>query len=88
MRHIIAGLAVAIALSAAFALSASAQNTTRPYCIRDGAGGSGMWDCSYYSMQQCLASASGTGGSCWENPNYKGPKKKGAKAPRSLPGGY
>ena len=87
MRHILAGLAVAVALLAAHA--ASAQNTTRPYCIRDGHGGPGMWDCSYYSWQQCLASASGAGGTCWENPNYRGPKKKGATAPpRSQPRGY
>ena len=87
MRHILAGLAVAVALSAATIPSASAQNTTRPFCIRDGHGGSGMWDCSYYTWQQCQASASGAGGTCWENPNYKGPNSK----PKSKPpqrGGY
>jgi hypothetical protein len=87
MRHVLAGLAVAIALSAAYSPLANAQNTTRPYCIRDGSGGRGMWDCSYHTWQQCLASASGAGGTCWENPNYKGPKQKKAAPPR-MPGGY
>jgi hypothetical protein len=86
MRYILAGLAVAGVLLGAHA--AGAQNTTRPYCIRDGASGRGMWDCSYYSMQQCLASARGAGGSCWENPNYQGPKRKGAKQPPRAPAGY
>ncbi len=81
MRHIFAGLSVAIALSAA-ATQAVAETTPRPYCIRDGAGGRGMWDCSYHTWQQCLASASGAGGTCWENPKYKGPKKK-ANSPGS-----
>ena len=79
MRHVMAGIAVAIAVLAAYAQSASAQNTTRPYCIRDGHGGGGMWDCSYHTWQQCLASSYGAGGTCWENPNYKGPKKKASQ---------
>jgi hypothetical protein len=75
MRYILAGLAVAIAVSAAVN-QATAQNTTRPFCIRDGHGGPGMWDCSYYTWQQCYQSTLGAGGTCWANPNYKGPKKK------------
>lgn len=75
MRYWLACAAIAGAVMTP--LVAQAQNTTRPFCIRDGASGRGMWDCSYHTWQQCVASASGAGGSCWENPNYKGPKRKG-----------
>ena len=74
MRLILASLAAAIAILSVNTDTASAQNTTRPYCIRDGGGSPGMWDCSYYSMNQCRASASGVGGSCQPNPWYQGPR--------------
>ena len=54
MRVILASLAAAIAILtvSVSAQTASAQpgNPTRPYCLRDGINGAGMWDCSYYSM--------------------------------------
>jgi hypothetical protein len=31
----------------------------------------GVMDCSYYSLQQCLASASGVGGTCITNPAFE-----------------
>lgn len=76
MRGFLVGAAVVLGLVAADVQSASAQNTTRPYCMRGGMFGAGMWDCSYYSMQQCLASARGLNGSCERNPWYQGPKRK------------
>lgn len=76
MRLILASLAAAIAILTVNAESASAQNTTRPYCLRDGVNGPGMWDCSYYSMEQCLATSSGNGGSCQPNPWYQGPRRR------------
>ena len=88
MRILAAGLIALIVLLSISMQPSSAQNTTRPYCIRDGSLGRGMWDCSYYTLQQCQASASGAGGTCWENPNYKGPKKKGASKPQQGWGGY
>ena len=75
MRLILAGVAAAIALLAVDMQPAAAQNTTRPYCMRGGTFGAGSWDCSYYSMQQCLASASGLNGSCGPNPFYQGPRR-------------
>jgi hypothetical protein len=75
MRLILVGLAAVMAVLAADIESAAAQNTTRPYCMRGGTFGPGSWDCSYYSMQQCLASASGLNGTCSENPNYQGPRR-------------
>ena len=35
-------------------------------------GGSPRYDCSFYTMDQCRASASGRGGSCDPNPYYVG----------------
>ncbi len=31
-----------------------------------------MTDCSYYTLQQCLATASGLGGNCMRNPTWAG----------------
>jgi Protein of unknown function (DUF3551) len=78
MRLILASLAAASAILTANVEIASAQpgNPTRPVCLRDGVNGAGTWDCSYYSMAQCLATASGAGGSCQPNPWYIGPVRR------------
>jgi hypothetical protein len=78
MRVILGSLALAaaaISIATVSVETASAQpgNPTRPYCLRDGVNGGGSWDCSYYSMSQCRATASGAGGSCQPNPWYIGP---------------
>jgi hypothetical protein len=78
MRLLIAGLVAAISILTVSVQTASAQTggTTRPYCLRDGVNGPGMWDCSYMSMEQCLATAHGNGGSCQPNPWYQGPRPR------------
>jgi hypothetical protein len=78
MRLILAGLAAAAAIFTASVEIASAQpgNPHRPYCLRDGVNGAGMWDCSYYSMAQCLATQHGNGGLCTANPWYIGPRPR------------
>jgi hypothetical protein len=78
MRSIVAALLGVAAVLAADSQLAQAQVSSprNPYCIRDGIGGRGSWDCSYHNMQQCLASASGAGGWCTENPNYQPRKAK------------
>jgi hypothetical protein len=81
MRPILLGVGFVIAILAADVQPGSAA--PRPRCVRDGAFGSGTWDCTYHNLQQCLASASGNGGSCYENPNYRGPERKPAR--RSSP---
>ena len=75
MRFILAALAASVSILTANVESAVAQpaNPHRPYCLRDGALGPGTWDCTYYSMNQCRASAHGAGGSCQPNPWYIGP---------------
>jgi hypothetical protein len=74
MRMILTGLAAAIAILAVDVSAASAQpgGTRNPFCIRDGVAGGGTWDCSYHTLAQCRASASGAGGWCTANPWYDG----------------
>ncbi|MPZ39790.1 MAG: DUF3551 domain-containing protein [Rhizobiales bacterium] len=76
MRSVLAGTAALAAVLATDTQSVQAQVSSprNPYCIRDGVNGRGTWDCGYYNWQQCLASASGAGGWCTENPNYQ-PRK-------------
>jgi hypothetical protein len=77
MRTVVVLLS-AVAFLAAEGQSVQAQvsSSRNPWCIRDGIGGRGSWDCSYYNMQQCLDSASGAGGWCTQNPNYVPRKAK------------
>jgi hypothetical protein len=64
--------AVAVTLAAGIQVSEAQVSTPRnPYCIRDGAMGSGSWDCSYHNWKQCYESSLGAGGWCTENPNYQ-----------------
>jgi hypothetical protein len=86
MRIVLAGLVAAIALASA--PPAAAQNTTNPICMRGGTFGPNEWDCSYYTMQQCLDSASGLNGTCGPNPNYIGPRRKGAPRRQSNDWGW
>jgi hypothetical protein len=57
---------------AALALAASpaaAQGGGRPWCFYEsGNRGSGAVTCTFYSFEQCMATASGIGGSCARNP--------------------
>jgi len=76
MRAILLGLGFLVAMVAADIQSASAATAPRPWCVRDGSFGRGSWDCTYYTFEQCLASASGNNGSCEQNPNYRGPQKQ------------
>lgn len=73
MRIVLAAIVSFAAVIAADVQLAQAQfsNSRNPWCIRDGVNGRGTWDCSYHNQQQCLASASGAGGWCVQNPNYQ-----------------
>jgi hypothetical protein len=80
MRTILAAMTVLAGVAAIVAADvqvAKAQfsSSRNLWCIRDGVTGRGSWDCSYHNQQQCLASASGAGGWCVENPNYQSPRK-------------
>jgi hypothetical protein len=81
-RIMLAGLALVAAVTVFEIPAAEAQvsSSRNPWCIRDGIGGRGNWDCSYHNQAQCLASASGAGGWCTTNPNYAGGRQ--SKNPR------
>jgi Protein of unknown function (DUF3551) len=72
-------LAAAVLMCGATAPTLADPNATNPWGPRafctDGAGrdNSGAPNCVYYTWQQCLASASGTGMHCEANPYYVAP---------------
>jgi hypothetical protein len=47
--------------------AAMAQRRAPPWCAYLG-GFSGSFDCSYYTFEQCMATARGLGGRCQPNP--------------------
>lgn len=62
---------------------AQVSSGRNPWCLRDGpAGGYGSWDCSYQTFQQCEATRFGAGGSCSQNPNYRGRQTRGPRQER------
>lgn len=85
MRDVTTRLTIALAATVALAVlptPASAQRYVydTQYCVRayDGA-----TDCSYFTLRQCLAAVSATGGDCALNPRYAGePAPRYRRAPR------
>ena len=63
-----AGAVSAGAVSAAVAMPAAAREF--PYCIRGCDFGAGAGDCSFSSLAQCQASASGRDAYCGANPYF------------------
>jgi Protein of unknown function (DUF3551) len=61
-------LAAAGAVSAPVATPAAAREF--PYCIKGGDFGAGAGDCSFSSLSQCQATASGRDASCASNPYF------------------
>jgi hypothetical protein len=48
-----------------------------PWCAFLGGGRSGGGtECLYYSRAQCMATVSGFGGYCFENPNYRSSRSR------------
>jgi hypothetical protein len=79
-RFIIAlGALVAIAGAGQLVRPASAE-IDYPYCR--GSGGDGGYErrCDFTTYEQCLATASGLGGSCYVNPFYNGGGSSNANA--------
>jgi len=61
-------MACAAASSTTGALSAAARDY--PFCIKGCDFGAGRGDCSFSSLQQCQATASGRDAYCAENPYF------------------
>ncbi len=94
MRHQTFGIglsALAAATSAATWVMLAAPTTPAAaratiydtqYCARDY---DGAMDCAYFTLRQCLAAVSATGGDCAVNPRYAGePAPRDRRALRSV----
>jgi hypothetical protein len=68
MRRAWLALLAAGAVSAAVAMPASARDL--PYCIKGCDFGAGAGDCSFSTLAQCQATASGRDASCAANPYF------------------
>jgi hypothetical protein len=68
MRRPWQALVAASAMSAAVAMPAAAREF--PYCIKGCDFGAGAGDCSFSSLAQCQATASGRDASCAANPYF------------------
>jgi len=60
-------IVLAAAACGALAFAHVEARAEGPWCLLDT---DGCTSCSYQTRAQCVASASGTGGSCQRNPNY------------------
>ena len=70
MRTLLIGFGVvALALTATFRTGSAQRGYDNNWCISEGVHGAGSMDCTYSTFQQCLASRSGNGGTCVENPS-------------------
>ena len=68
MRRPWQALVAASAMSAAVAMPAAAREF--PYCIKGCDFGAGAGDCSFSTLAQCQATASGRDASCAANPYF------------------
>jgi hypothetical protein len=75
MRKILGPLALLVAVVGAAPSSFAQSAYDYPWCsIRGGWGGGGGQSCYFTSHAQCMASISGIGGTCIQNPGYRGPE--------------
>jgi Protein of unknown function (DUF3551) len=77
LGYILMGLTILLAALVTIDAAAAASRPPRPYCMSAERGP--MQDCAYVSMQQCLASASGVGGRCYENPKLEWQRLEAAR---------
>jgi hypothetical protein len=60
---------------------ALAQYQAAPWCAATGGFGS-TWDCSYYTFEQCMATARGLSNYCAQNPRYIEQQSRKRRPPR------
>jgi hypothetical protein len=69
-RRVVLALAFGLTIvSWSGAGEALAQYQAAPWCAATGGFGS-AWDCSYYTFEQCMATARGLSNYCAQNPRY------------------
>ena len=56
--------------------SAQTYDPDYPVCIQTYANGGGSINCSFTSLAQCAASASGRAAQCYDNPYFAQPNRK------------
>jgi hypothetical protein len=72
-----------VTFGAAQALAAGRYDPAYPVCMEAyGADGSRI-ECFFTSMEQCKLGASGTAGTCFNNPDYVAPKPEPEPAPEA-----
>src|SRR3984893_15196184 len=71
MRTLVFALAM---LAATTALGTHAEAQNYPWCaLYSGGSMGGGRNCGFTTFEQCLATISGIGGTCMQNPTYQGP---------------
>lgn len=63
--------AVTIVLSAVGGAAPGHADANAPVCARVYSQGGDYQECNFYNYQQCQATVSGRGGSCFDNPTYR-----------------
>jgi len=74
MRRILPVLALCMLGVTGQSEPASADSITYPWCVQYNGRGGGGRNCGFWTYQQCMAAASGTGGYCETNAMYRGPQ--------------
>lgn len=77
MRQFLTGFGVVVAAATAGVTQSSAA--PRPFCLD--AERTHLKDCSYHTFQQCLETARGLGGICYENPDILWQQRLGNTEP-------
>ena len=83
--HALIGAIALMMLGAPVPARAQTYDPNYPVCLQIYQGGIAdfYFECSYRTMAQCAASASGRSAQCVVNPYYGGPKTKRSKRQRS-----
>ena len=86
MRNLALAMFALGVLSAAEPIQAQTYDPNYPVCLHDFGRGGGYIDCSFTSMSQCNASASGRPASCLINPFFaNGPTSRPGQRGRAAP---
>ncbi|MGE5534311.1 MAG: DUF3551 domain-containing protein [Acidobacteriota bacterium] len=92
MTKLFAGLLAVTAAAAATTLIDSKlahADVLYPWCALESTqGGGGATNCGFVTYQQCMATISGIGGYCYQNPAYPGRGNRPIYIPRGPRPGY
>ena len=85
LKSIAAGLAVASLMAVAAGPSPARAEILYPWCAQYSGEDMSGTNCGFVTLAQCMATVSGIGGFCQENPAYPPatPKPKRQRAPRN-----